>query len=131
MVKNPPVSAGDMNSTPGLGRSYLPWQLSPMPRPLSLCAAVREAATRRSLSASTKSSPCSPQLEKANVKATKTQHSRKNKKYLSCPSKSLGLQPTAFKRVSKCYCSGENKYHSTCGSCGIILVTFGSDVLFS
>ena len=29
MVKNPPVNARDMNSTPGLGRSYLLWQLSP------------------------------------------------------------------------------------------------------
>ena len=55
----------------------------------------------------------------------------KNKKYLSCPARSPGLQPTTFKRVSKYYCSGENKYHSKCGSCVIILVTFGSDVLFS
>ena len=25
MVKNPPANAGDMGSSPGLGRSYMPW----------------------------------------------------------------------------------------------------------
>ena len=25
VVKNPPANAGDMDSSPGLGRSHLPW----------------------------------------------------------------------------------------------------------
>ena len=25
VVKNPPASAGDMGSSPGLGRSHMPW----------------------------------------------------------------------------------------------------------
>ena len=25
VVKNPPVNAGDMGSSPGLGRSHMPW----------------------------------------------------------------------------------------------------------
>ena len=43
MVKNPPANAGDMGSSPGLGRSYMPqsnWAC--VPQLLSLCSRDRK-----------------------------------------------------------------------------------------
>ena len=62
MVKNPPASAGHMGSSPGPGRSHMPWSnQSHVPQLLSLCSrarvpqllkparlATREATTTRS-----------------------------------------------------------------------------------
>ena len=79
-VKNPPANAGYTGSSPGLVRSHrspsnkarAPQLLSPRvttteacaPR---ACAPQREATTMRSRCTTTKSSPRSPQLEKACV----------------------------------------------------------------
>ena len=71
MVKNPPANAGDTGSSPGLGRSHIPWsnwarepQLLSL-RVWSLCSATREAAIVRGLRTTMKSGPRLPQLEKA------------------------------------------------------------------
>ena len=43
VVKNPPANAGDMGSSPGLGRSHMPrssWARAP--QLLSLCSRARE-----------------------------------------------------------------------------------------
>ena len=71
VVENPPVNAGDTGSSPGLGRSHMPWsnwarepQLLSL-RVWSLCSATREAATVRGPRTAMKSGPRSPQLEKA------------------------------------------------------------------
>ena len=51
VVENPPANAGDMGSSPGLGRSHMPqsnWAREPQLLSLhiwSLCSATREAAT--------------------------------------------------------------------------------------
>ncbi|KAJ8796977.1 hypothetical protein J1605_001787 [Eschrichtius robustus] len=95
VVKNPPANAGDTGSSPGPGRSHMPRSnkaraqlLSQratvteacMLQLLSLCAATTEASTpracarqrestaMRSLCTTMKSSPRSPQLEKARGK---------------------------------------------------------------
>ena len=53
VVENPPANAGDMGSSPGLGRSHMPqsnWAREPQLLSLhiwSLCSATREAATVR------------------------------------------------------------------------------------
>ena len=90
MVKNPPANAGDTGSSPGPGRSHMPQSNSArVPQLLSLCsracepqllsprattieartprahAPQREATTMGSPCTTTKSSPGSPQLEKA------------------------------------------------------------------
>ena len=91
VVKNPPASAGDTGSSPGPGRSHMPReQLSPSatttepvlqslrtttteptchnywsPCTQSPCSPTREATAMRSPRTTTKSSPRSPQLEKA------------------------------------------------------------------
>ena len=71
MVENLPANAGDMGSCPGLGRSHMPqgnWAREPQLLSLcvwSLCSATREAAIMRDLCTARKSSPRSPQLEKA------------------------------------------------------------------
>ena len=71
MVENLPANAGDMGSTPGLGRSHMPqsnWAREPQllsPRVWSLCSATREAAIVRGPRTAMKSGPCLPQLEKA------------------------------------------------------------------
>ena len=66
-----PANAGDVGSSPGLGRSHMPWsnwahepQLLSL-RVWSLCSAAREAAIVRGLRTAVKSGPRSPQLEKA------------------------------------------------------------------
>ena len=71
VVENLPANAGDTGSSPGLGRSHMPWsnwarepQLLSL-RIWSLCSAKREAATVRGLHTALKSGPRSPQLEKA------------------------------------------------------------------
>ena len=43
VVKNPPAKAGDMGSSPGLGRSHMPWSnYACVPQLLSLCYRARE-----------------------------------------------------------------------------------------
>ena len=71
MVENLPANAGDTGSSPGLGRSHMPWsgwarepQLLSL-RVWSLCSATREAAIVRGPRTVMKSGPCSPQLEEA------------------------------------------------------------------
>ena len=59
--KNPPASAGDMGSIPGLGTSHMP-RGSLSPRALELVL-----QNKRSPSTTAKSSPDSSQLEKAHV----------------------------------------------------------------
>ena len=71
MVENLPASAGDMGSSPGLGRSHMPrsnWARAPQLLSLqvwSLCSATREAAMVRGPRTMMKSGPRLPQLEKA------------------------------------------------------------------
>ena len=93
MVKNPPAKAGDMGSSPGLGRSHMPrsnWARAPqllslrsrahVPQLLSPRATTTEAHVPRARAQQQekppqweacapqwKSSPRSPQLEKARV----------------------------------------------------------------
>ena len=71
VVKNPPANAGDTGSSPGLGRSHMPWsnwahepQLLSL-RVWSLCSATREAAIVRGTRTAMNSGPLSPQLERA------------------------------------------------------------------
>ena len=71
VVENLPANAGDMGSSPGLGRSHMPWsnqarepQLLSL-RAWSLCSATGEATIVRGLRTAMKSGPRSPQLEKA------------------------------------------------------------------
>ena len=48
MVKNPPASAGDTGSSPGPGRSHMPWSNKPHePQLLSLHATTTEACVPR------------------------------------------------------------------------------------
>ena len=43
VVKNPPANAGDMGSSPGLGRSHMPWSnQTHVPQLLSLRSRARE-----------------------------------------------------------------------------------------
>ena len=71
VVENLPANAGDMGSSPGLGRSHMSrsnWAREPQLLSLrvwSLCSATREAATVRGPRTAMKSGPRSPQLEKA------------------------------------------------------------------
>ena len=70
-VEDPPANAGDMGSSPGLGRSHMPrsnWAREPQLLSLhvwSLCSATREAAPVRGPCTAMKSGPRSLQLEKA------------------------------------------------------------------
>ena len=71
VVENLPANAGDTGSSPGLGRSHMPWsnwarepQLLSL-RVWSLCSTTREAAIVRGPRTVMKSGPCLPQLEKA------------------------------------------------------------------
>ena len=71
MVENLPANAGDMGSSPGLGRSHMPrsnWAREPQLLRLciwSLCSATREAVIVRGPRTAMKSGPHLPQLEKA------------------------------------------------------------------
>ena len=71
VVENLPADAGDTGSSPGLGRSHMPWsnwacapQLLSL-RVWSLCSATRETTIVRGPCTAMKSGPHSPQLEKA------------------------------------------------------------------
>ena len=47
-VENLPANAGDMGSSPGLGRSHMPWSnWAREPQPLSLCVWSLCSATKR------------------------------------------------------------------------------------
>ena len=71
VVENLPANAGDMGSSPGLGRSHMPrsnWAREPQSLSLrvwSLCSTTREAAMVRDPRTAMKSGPHLPQLEKA------------------------------------------------------------------
>ena len=71
MVENLPANAGDMGSSPGLGRSHMPrsdWSREPQLLSLrvwSLCSITREAAVVRGPCTAMKSGPHLLQLEKA------------------------------------------------------------------
>ena len=71
VVENLPANAGDMGSSPGLGRSHVlgsNWAHEPQLLSLrvwSLCSATREAAIVRGPRTAMKSDPRLPQLEKA------------------------------------------------------------------
>ena len=71
MVENLPANAGNTGSSPGLGRSHMPWSnWAREPQLLSLhvwslCSAIREAAIVRGPRTAMKSGPRLPQLEKA------------------------------------------------------------------
>ena len=71
MVENLPANAGDMGSSPGLGRSHMPQSNEAREPQLlslhvwSLCSATREAAIVRGPHTVMKSGPHLPQLERA------------------------------------------------------------------
>ena len=71
VVENLPANAGDMGSSPGLGRSHMPrskWAREPQLLSLrvwNLCPATGGAAIVRGPRTAMKSSPRLPQLEKA------------------------------------------------------------------
>ena len=66
VVENLPANAGDTGSSPGLGRSHMPWSnWAREPQLLSLRSARREAAIVRGPRTAMKSGPHLPQLEKA------------------------------------------------------------------
>ena len=71
VVENPPANAGDTGSSPGLGRSHMPWsnwacepQLLSL-RVWSLCPATGGATIVRGPRTAMKSGPRSTQLERA------------------------------------------------------------------
>ena len=71
MVENLPANAGITGSSPGLGRSHMPWSNEAREPQLlslcvwSLCSATREAMIVRGPRTAMKSGPHLPQLEKA------------------------------------------------------------------
>ena len=71
VVENLPANAGDMDLSPGLGGSHMPWSnWAHEPQLLilhgwSLCSATREAAMVRGPCTAMKSGPRLPQLERA------------------------------------------------------------------
>ena len=71
MVENMPANAGDTGSSPGLGRSHMPWSnWAREPQLLSLhvwslCSTAREATIVTGPRTAMKSGPHLPQLEKA------------------------------------------------------------------
>ena len=86
MVESLPANAGDTGSSPGLGRSHMPWsnwarepQLLSL-RIWSLCSATREAAIVRGPRTAMKSGPRSPQLEKALAQKQRPNTAKKKKK---------------------------------------------------
>ena len=86
MVKNLPANAGDMGSSPGLGRSHMPrgnWAREPQLLSLrvwSVCSATREAATVRGPCTAMKSGPRLPQLEKALAQKRRPNTAKSKKK---------------------------------------------------
>ena len=85
MVESLPANAGDMGSSPGLGRSHMPrsnWAREPQLLSLrvwSLCSATREAAIVRGLRTAMKSGPHLPQLEKALAQKQRPNTAKKKK----------------------------------------------------
>ena len=85
MVEILPANAGDMGSSPGLGRSHMPrssWAREPQLLSLhvwSLCSATREAVIVRGPRTAMKSGPRLPQLEKA-LAQKRRPNTAKNKK---------------------------------------------------
>ena len=83
VVENLPANAGDMGSSPGLGRSHMPWsnwarepQLLSL-RVWNLCSATREAATvKRPVHRDEEWPPLAATRESPRTE-TKTQHSQK------------------------------------------------------
>ena len=75
--KNPPANVGNTGLNPGLGRLHMPWGNEARVHsywawaPSSLCSATREATAM-------KSSPCSPQLEKAHAKQQRASMAKKS-----------------------------------------------------
>ena len=71
VVENLPANAGDTGSSPGLGRSHMPWSSwAREPQLLSLCVwslcpATGGAAIEKGQRTAMKSGPHLPQLEKA------------------------------------------------------------------
>ena len=86
VVENLPANAGDMGSSPGLGRSHMPrsnWAREPQLLSLriwSLCSATREAVIVRGLRTAMKSGPRLPQLEKALAQKRRPNTAIKKKK---------------------------------------------------
>ena len=71
VVESLPANAGDTGSSPGLGRSHVPWSIwAHEPQLLSLsvwslCSTTREAVIVRGPRTAMKSGPRLPKLEKA------------------------------------------------------------------
>ena len=117
MVENLPASAGDMGSSPGLGRSHMPqsnWAREPRLLSLrvwSLCSATREAAIVRGPRAAMKSGPHLPQLEKAlaQKRRPKTAINKLKKKKISplTFSSSLCMKVTLFRIYFPSYFKNE------------------------
>ena len=83
MVENLPANAGDMGSSPGLGRSHMPrsgWAGEPQLLSLrvwSLCSTTREAVIVRGPRTAMKSGPPLATTGESPCTETKTQHSHK------------------------------------------------------
>ena len=82
MVESLPANSGDMGSSPGLGRSHMPWsnwareaQLLSL-RVWSLCSATRKAAIVRPAHRDEEWPPLAATRERPRTE-TKTQHSQK------------------------------------------------------
>ena len=82
VVDSLPANAGDTGSSPGLGRSHMPWsnwarepQLLSL-RVWSLCSAPREAAIVRGPRTAMKSGPPLAATRESPRTETKTQHSQ-------------------------------------------------------
>ena len=96
MVKNLPANAGDTGSIPGPGRSHMPRSNEAhMPQLLSLCSRAYTPQllkparlepmlrNKRSHRTTVKSSPRSPQLEKARTQQQRPNAAKKTKKKLN------------------------------------------------
>ena len=83
VVENLPANAGDTGSSPGLGRSHMPWsgwarepQLLSL-RVWSLCSTAREAATVKRPAHRDEEWPPLAATGESPRKETKTQHTQK------------------------------------------------------
>ena len=88
VVENLPANAGDMGSSPGLGRSHMPqssWAREPWLLSLrvgSLCSATKEVTIVRGPHTAMKSGPCLPQLEKARAQGRPNETKNKINKFI-------------------------------------------------
>ena len=68
MVKSPPANAGDTGSSPGPGRSHMPWSgWARAPQLLSLCSGAREPQLLRPCATTTEArvpGVCAPQQQR-------------------------------------------------------------------